>query len=67
MLTVGRLASGERYKGIDEVIDVMPRLLRQLPHLRYLIVGDGSDRARLEAKVKEQGLVRLRYLRRPYR
>jgi glycosyltransferase involved in cell wall biosynthesis len=56
MLTVGRLATGERYKGVDEVIDVMPRLLRQLPDLRYLIVGDGSDRARLEAKVRAQGL-----------
>ena len=56
MLTVGRLATGERYKGVDEVIDVMPRLLRQLPDLRYLIVGDGSDRARLEAKARAQGL-----------
>jgi glycosyltransferase involved in cell wall biosynthesis len=56
MLTVGRLASGEQYKGVDEVIDVMPRLLRQLPDLRYLIVGDGSDRARLEAKAQAYGL-----------
>jgi glycosyltransferase involved in cell wall biosynthesis len=56
MLTVGRLATGERYKGVDEVIEVMPRLLRQLPNLCYLIVGDGSDRARLEAKVRAQGL-----------
>ena len=56
MLTVGRLATGERYKGVDEVIDVMPRLLRQLPDLRYLIVGDGSDRARLEAKARARGL-----------
>src|SRR5262245_17211800 len=56
MLTVGRLAASERYKGIDEVIDVMPRLLRQLPNLRYLIVGDGSDRARLEAKARTSGL-----------
>src|SRR5262249_5863031 len=47
---------GERYKGVDEVIEVMPCLLRQLPNLRYLIVGDGSDRARLEAKVRLQGL-----------
>jgi len=56
MLTVGRLATGERYKGVDEVIDVMPRLLRQLPDLRYLIVGDGSDRDRLEAKARACGL-----------
>jgi phosphatidyl-myo-inositol dimannoside synthase len=56
MLTVGRLATGERYKGVDEVIEVMPRLLRQLPDLRYLVIGDGSDRARLEAKVRAQRL-----------
>src|SRR5262245_7325516 len=56
MLTVGRLATGERYKGVDEVIEGMPRLLRQLPSMRYLIVGDGSDRARLEAKARAHGL-----------
>src|SRR5262249_27340093 len=56
MLTVGRLGNGERWKGVDEVIEVMPQLLRQFPDLRYLIVGDGSDRARLEAKAKVHGL-----------
>jgi phosphatidylinositol alpha-1,6-mannosyltransferase len=56
MLTVARLATGEQYKGVDEVIDVMPRLVRQLPDLRYLIVGDGSDRARLKAKARALGL-----------
>jgi phosphatidyl-myo-inositol dimannoside synthase len=56
MLTVGRLAADERYKGVDEVIDVMPRLLRQLADLRYLVVGDGSDRGRLEAKARALGL-----------
>jgi glycosyltransferase involved in cell wall biosynthesis len=56
MLTVGRMAAGERYKGFDEVIDVLPQLLRQFPDLKYLIVGDGSDRARVEAKVRVAGL-----------
>jgi glycosyltransferase involved in cell wall biosynthesis len=56
MLTVARLVTGERYKGVDEVIDVMPRLLRQWPDLRYFVVGDGSDRARLEAKARALGL-----------
>jgi glycosyltransferase involved in cell wall biosynthesis len=56
MLTLGRLAKDEQYKGVDEVIDAMPRLLRQSPELRYLIVGDGSDRARLEAKARAHGL-----------
>jgi glycosyltransferase involved in cell wall biosynthesis len=52
LLTVARLETGEPCKGVDEVIEVMPRLLRQFPDLRYLVVGDGSDRARLEAKAR---------------
>jgi phosphatidyl-myo-inositol dimannoside synthase len=56
MLTLGRIAAGERYKGFDEVISVMPQLLQQFPELQYLIVGDGSDRGRLEATVKALGL-----------
>jgi phosphatidyl-myo-inositol dimannoside synthase len=56
ILTVGRLAPQERYKGFDEVIDLMPRLLKQFSTLKYLIVGDGADRPRLEAKVGALGL-----------
>jgi phosphatidylinositol alpha-1,6-mannosyltransferase len=56
LLTVGRLATEERYKGIDEVIELMPKLLAHRPKLRYLIVGDGSDRARLEAKASVLGV-----------
>src|SRR5262249_49568789 len=37
-------------------IEIMPRLLRQWPDLRYLVVGDGSDRARLETKARAHGL-----------
>lgn len=54
ILTVGRLA--ERYKGFDQVIDLMPALVRQFPSLKYLIAGDGPDRRRLEAKVRCLGL-----------
>jgi phosphatidyl-myo-inositol dimannoside synthase len=51
IMTVGRLASLER-KGVDEVIESMPRLVEWQPTIKYIIVGDGSDRPRLEAKVK---------------
>ena len=51
IMTVGRLASLER-KGVDEVIKSMPRLVEWQPTIKYIIVGDGSDRPRLEAKVK---------------
>jgi phosphatidyl-myo-inositol dimannoside synthase len=53
---MGRLASAERYKGFDQVIEIMPKLLERFPALKYLIVGDGDDRARLEAKAKDLGV-----------
>jgi glycosyltransferase involved in cell wall biosynthesis len=56
ILTVGRISSQERYKGFDEVIDVMPELLRRFPTLKYMIVGEGDDRRRLEKKVSALGL-----------
>jgi glycosyltransferase involved in cell wall biosynthesis len=52
LLTVGRLASAERYKGFDQVIEAMPRLLQRFPDVKYLIVGDGPDRTRLTAKAE---------------
>jgi glycosyltransferase involved in cell wall biosynthesis len=56
ILTVGRLASAERYKGFDQVIELMPQLLMRFPTLKYLIVGEGDDRARLEAKAEALGV-----------
>jgi phosphatidylinositol alpha-1,6-mannosyltransferase len=63
LLTVGRLASRERYKGHDRVISAMPELLAQGYDLLYLIAGDGDDRARLEQLAREHGLEdRVRFL-----
>jgi phosphatidyl-myo-inositol dimannoside synthase len=56
LLTVGRLAGEERYKGVDAVLEAMPRLLARFPDLKYLVVGDGSDRPRLEAKSAALGI-----------
>lgn len=56
LMTLGRLASLERYKGFDEVLEVLPTLLLERPDLVYLIVGDGNDRSRLEAKARALGL-----------
>jgi glycosyltransferase involved in cell wall biosynthesis len=43
-------------KVIHEVIDLMPKLLKRLSSVKYLIVGDGPDRQRLEQKVTALGL-----------
>ena len=56
LLTVGRLVAAERYKGFDAVIEVLPRLLEKNPDLAYLIVGDGTDRQRLQERVRSEGL-----------
>ena len=56
IMTLGRMAAGERYKGFDEVIDALPELARAIPDIAYLICGDGSDRLRLEEKAQALGV-----------
>jgi glycosyltransferase involved in cell wall biosynthesis len=56
LMTLGRLAGGERYKGFDEVLEVLPALAREIPDIAYLICGDGGDRARLQAKADALGV-----------
>lgn len=55
-LVVGRLWAEERYKGHDLLIDVWPAVQRACPHAHLIVVGDGDDRLRLEARVREAGL-----------
>jgi len=56
LLTVGRLPGHERYKGQDKIIALLRTLSRDFPNLVYLIVGDGSDRRRLESLVESLGV-----------
>ena len=55
-LIVGRMAAEERYKGHDALIDAWPRVQAAVPGARLIVVGDGDDRARLEARVVAAGL-----------
>lgn len=56
IMTLGRLESMERYKGFDEILDVLPDLAKTIPNIAYLIVGGGTDRERLEQHVLTEGL-----------
>jgi len=56
LLTVGRLAADERYKGHDTVIQALRLALPAQPDLLYVIAGDGDDRPRLEALTADYGL-----------
>jgi len=55
ILVVARLAAGE-FKGLDQVIEVLPRLVKDMPRLTYVIAGEGPDRERLEAKARALGV-----------
>lgn len=55
LFTLCRLDATERYKGIDVIIDLMPQLLK-VKDVHYLVGGSGSDKDRLQMKVKDIGL-----------
>lgn len=56
ILTVGRLAIAERYKGHDRIIRAMPSVLAHVPDTVYLIVGSGDDKKRLQQLADETGV-----------
>jgi glycosyltransferase involved in cell wall biosynthesis len=56
VLTVGRLAVSEQYKGHDVMLQAWPAVLRRVPDAVYWIVGDGDDRDRLESFAQELGI-----------
>jgi phosphatidylinositol alpha-1,6-mannosyltransferase len=63
LLTVGRLAPGDRYKGHDRVIAGIPDLVKRGHDVVYLIIGQGDDRARLEELAQETRVAdRVRFL-----
>jgi phosphatidylinositol alpha-1,6-mannosyltransferase len=49
LLTVGRLAAVEAYKGQDRVIRALPAIISEVPDVMYLIVGEGDDQPRLQS------------------
>jgi phosphatidyl-myo-inositol dimannoside synthase len=53
LLSVGRMDSGQQYKGQDRVIAVIPELVNEGYDVHYLIVGEGRDQARLEVLARE--------------
>ena len=63
ILSVGRWSASERYKGLDHLISVLPRLIVSAPDLWLVAIGDGDDRPRLEALAGEKGVAnRVRFL-----
>jgi glycosyltransferase involved in cell wall biosynthesis len=55
LMTLGRVVAAERYKGFDEVLDVMPSLADDI---HYIIAGGGNDVPRLQKKALALGIER---------
>ncbi len=53
LLTVGRLTPR---KGQDTVIKALPQVIRNIPNVKYVIVGTGNYRQFLEKIVREKGV-----------
>lgn len=53
VLTVGRITGSERYKGFDEMVEVLPDLPSDVVSV---IAGGGNDAPRLQQKVRKLGV-----------
>jgi phosphatidyl-myo-inositol dimannoside synthase len=56
VLTVGRWDPAEKYKGADNLIAALPRVLKAAPDASLVLVGDGDDRPRLEQLARDLGV-----------
>jgi glycosyltransferase involved in cell wall biosynthesis len=56
LMTLGRLDPREQAKGFDRIIELLPRISRNIPNIAYLVCGHGGDRQRLENLAIENGV-----------
>src|SRR5262249_4837227 len=55
VLMVSRLSASERYKGHDQLIQVMPAVARSVPGAQLVVAGSGDDLERLKAQARDSG------------
>ena len=56
ILTVSRLRFSDRIKGYDKVMEVMPKVIKEFPNSKYILVGGGDDEKRLSRLRDSLGL-----------
>lgn len=55
-LVIGKIARLFERKGHDDLFDAAPSILRRVPNARFLLIGDGPWRSRLEARARDTGV-----------
>jgi glycosyltransferase involved in cell wall biosynthesis len=53
---IGMISRLFKLKGHDDLLDIAPDLVRQCPRAKFLLVGDGLWRGRLEGRARALGL-----------
>ena len=53
---IGYFGRLKKYKSVDHLLQALPIVVKQVPGLRVIIVGEGDDRSRLEAMANELGV-----------
>jgi glycosyltransferase involved in cell wall biosynthesis len=53
---LGKIARLFELKGHDDLLDVAPELAKRIPNIRFLFVGDGAWRERLQNKARTLGV-----------
>jgi len=56
LMTLGRIAAEERYKGFDEILEILPELAVTVPNIMYFVAGSGTDLQRLIEKASYLGV-----------
>ena len=56
LMTVSRLWSFNIHKGVDVTIRAIPAIAKVFPQVKYLVIGRGDDRPRLEQLAKDLGV-----------
>ncbi|NEO27323.1 MAG: glycosyltransferase family 4 protein, partial [Kamptonema sp. SIO4C4] len=56
LMTVARLWSGDPYKGVDVTIRALPQIVTIFPNVKYLVIGRGDDKPRLEQLTQDLGM-----------
>lgn len=56
VVIVGRMSSGERYKGHEQLLDAWPDVVRYFPNAELLCIGGGDDVQHLAAKAQQLAL-----------
>lgn len=55
-ITVGMVACFKPQKSPVDFVDVAAEVLKQSPHVRFVMAGDGELRPQIEARIRERGI-----------